>query len=180
MYDCSADTGLFCQLTNVGKSDSSLVGHISLWCSWLWRCLIAFNDYCKKDTASTDAGRTMLCSLSLSFCRFCPIMSTEAWIPSCEVPSLRITAPDHLPVNCCGSPPGYQSQCILKTVHSQCWKIFPVPARKHSTLYISHRAWIVMSSANALLELLRLFCGCWAKFCVDAIGSLEAEVRLSF
>ncbi len=178
MYDCSADTGLFCQLTNVGKSDSSLAGHISLWCSWLWRCLIGFNGYCQKDTASTDAGRTMLCSLSLSL-SFFPYnerwsLNLQGWSSFSEDYSL-----DHLPVNCCGSPPGYRSQCILKTVHSQCWKIFTVQARKHSTLYISHRAWIGMSSANALSELLRLFC-CWAKFCVDAIGSLKAEVRLSF
>lgn len=50
----------------MGKADSSLAGQISLWCSWLWRCLIGFNGHCQKDTASTDAGRTMLCSRSLS------------------------------------------------------------------------------------------------------------------
>ncbi len=157
MYDCSADTGLFCQSTNVGKSDSYLAGHISLWCSWLWRCLIGFNGYCQKDTASTDAGRTMLCSLSLSFCRFCPIMSAEAWISSCEVPSLRITAPTTYLSTAAGprrgtSPNAFGAFTMLEDFYCASQEAL-------NTLY----AWIVMSSANALLELLRLFC-CWAKF----------------
>ncbi len=75
MYDCSADTGLFCQLTNVGKSDSSLAGHISLRCSWLWRCLIGFNGYCQKDTAAQmQAGQCCVLSLFLSFLPY-----NESW-----------------------------------------------------------------------------------------------------
>lgn len=179
MYDCSSDTGLFCLLTNVGKSDSSLAGHISLQCSWLWRCLIGFNGYCQKDTAAQmQAGQCCVLSLFLSFLPY-----NESWSLNPQLWSSF--SEDYSP-----RPPTRQLLLLLTTrrvtspnafwKRTQCWKIFAVPARKCSTLYISHGAWIVMSSVNALLELFRLFCGCWAKFCVDAIGSLDAEVRLSF
>lgn len=80
-----------------------------------------------------------------------------------------------------GAPgPRWGASPSLFWKRTQCWEIFAVPARKHSTLYTSHGAWIVMSSVLALLELLRFFHGRWARICVYAVGNLNSEARLSF